>query len=226
VDISQAQGVQASPPAGGAARKSDILGKDDFLRLLITQLSNQDPLAPMQNEQFVAQLAQFSSLEQMQNINDKLEASIQTDMLLSQALNNSLVTTLIGKEVKVQGDTFSLGEQGEVVGGFQIGEASASTTVEIRDAAGQVVRTLTFGGLPAGDHVIRWDGKDANGNRLAAGDYTFVIKSLDAEGEELPVISYVRGTITGVRYDQGAAFLLMGGSAYPLGNVIEILQPA
>jgi len=162
----------------------------------------------------------------MQNMNSKLEEAIQSDMLLSQVMNNSLVTTLIGKEVKVQSDTFTLGDDGDAVGGFQTGSAATKVTVEIRDGSGNVVRTLELGALPAGDHSIRWDGKNEKGQRVAAGDYTFSVKAVGADGAELPVIQYLRGTITGVRYDQGSAYLLMDGMAYPLGNVLEILKPA
>lgn len=225
MDISQAADPLASSAMSAASSvASRTLGKEDFLRLLIAQLRNQDPLSPMQNEEFVAQLAQFSSLEQMQNVNSNLEAAIQSDMLLNQVMNNSLVTTLIGKEVKIQGNQLSLGESGDALAGFQIGAPSAGTTVEITDSSGQVVRTMVLDPMSPGDHRLEWDGKDDSGKRLPPGDYAFTIKAMDGDGGELEVIPYTRGTITGVRYENGKATLLLGDTAYPLGNVLEILQ--
>lgn len=213
-------------PLSAAASGQRTLGKEDFLKLLITQLRHQDPLSPMQNEEFVAQLAQFSSLEQMQNVNTNLEMAIQTDMLVSQALNNSLVTTLIGKEVKVQGDQLPLGELGRASAGFQLGSQSVQTTVQVLDANGRVVRSIDLGPQAAGDHRFDWDGRDDDGIRLPEGDYTFVVKAMDSDGQEQQVITYTRGVISGVRYDNGTAYLLIEGTAYPLGNVLEILQSA
>ena len=100
------QGVQ------GSSRQA--LGKDDFLKLLITQMRYQDPLSPMDNTQFLAQMAQFSSLEQMQNLNESFDQS----MLLSQSLNNSSAAGFIGRHVRASGDGVTLGPSGSVELGY------------------------------------------------------------------------------------------------------------
>ena len=84
------------------------LGKEEFLKLLVTQLRYQDPLSPMDNEAFIAQLAQFSSLEQMQNMNENLKTNMDTDLFMAQSISNSMVTALIDKEVKIQTNNFEL----------------------------------------------------------------------------------------------------------------------
>ena len=109
------------------------LGKDAFLRLLVTQLNYQDPLSPMQNEAFVAQLAEFSALEQMQNINRNLEDSIQANFLLNKAMNNSLVTTLIGKDVVASTNRFTYDPEGNIELGFQLSQPGKDVKVKIYD---------------------------------------------------------------------------------------------
>ena len=100
------QGVTSSSTQPATA--SSTLGKDDFLRLLVAQLKNQDPLNPMDNSQFVAQTAQFSSLEQLQNMNATLAQNSEWNMLLSQTINNTMATSLIGKWVTAESSTIAL----------------------------------------------------------------------------------------------------------------------
>ncbi|MCA9753657.1 MAG: flagellar hook assembly protein FlgD, partial [Gemmatimonadetes bacterium] len=118
------------------------LGRDAFLKLLVGQLSHQDPMSPLQDQEFVAQLATFSSLEQLQNINDGIQASL----LMNQSVNNSLATNLIGKEILASGGDVEVGESGDVPFRVDLAQA-ADVKVEIVDSEGNVVRTLDKTGL-------------------------------------------------------------------------------
>jgi len=222
-------GVNATSPnlaesyGSASDRIQQELGKDAFLRLLVTQLNYQDPLAPMQNEAFVAQLAQFSALEQMQNINRNLEESINADILLNKAMNNSLVTTLIGKDVIANTNLFSFNDQGTVDLGFRLSSPAREVTIEIYDSSGQLVRTMKMKGVSAGERFFQWDGKDQEGKTVPEGKYTFNVKVQDGDSTQtLP--TFIRGTITGVRYEEGVAYLLLGDLELSLGDVQKIVQ--
>jgi len=201
------------------------LGKDDFLRLLVAQLEHQDPFTPMDNQAFVAQLAEFSTLEQMQNIEATLEEAMQADRLLSQSLSNSLVTTLIGKEVKVQGERFHLEEGTMPELGYSLPSSAREVTVEIRDEQGNLIRTLQLGAQSAGAKKVEWDGKGRDGTSAPSGNYSFHVRALDSDGKLIETVSFIRGLITGVRYAAGNAVLLMGPFEVPLPDVMEILKP-
>lgn len=202
----------------GASREA--LGKDDFLKLLITQMQNQDPLSPMDNSQFLAQMAQFSSLEQMQNLN----ASFDESMLLTQSLNNSSAAGFIGRHVRAAGDGVTLGTTGSVELGYFLPSDAATVSVTVLDEQGRQVRTLTADELTAGAHRLEWDGTDLDGRRVAAGSYTFEVSAKDADGAALTAPSVVTGLVDGITFKNGSAYLLVDGREVPLSEVLEVYQ--
>lgn len=202
----------------GASREA--LGKDDFLKLLITQMQNQDPLSPMDNSQFLAQMAQFSSLEQMQNLN----ASFDQSMLLTQSLNNSSAAGFIGRHVRAAGDGVELGTTGSVELGYFLPSDAATVSVTVLDEQGRQVRTLTADETTAGAHRLDWDGTDLDGRRVAAGSYTFEVSAVDAEGTDITATSVVTGLVEGITFKNGSAYLLVDGREVPLSEVLEVYQ--
>jgi flagellar basal-body rod modification protein FlgD len=198
------------------------MGKDQFLKLFVTRLANQDPLSPMQDEDFIAQMAQFSQLEQLANMNANLEKAFAGDGMLSQTISNTMATSLIGKVVRVQTDAVALDESGTADIRFDLEEAAADITIEILDSSGTLVRALRPGGAPVGGTTISWDGLDTAGQRMPAGAYDIKVSAKDAEGEELPVRAYFSGTVHGVRYVDGAAMLMVNNAFIPLGSVMEV----
>ncbi len=208
-----------SPPG---ITRNDKLGKDEFLELLVAQLRNQDPLSPLDGTEFAAQLAQFSSLEQLVGINDKLDSQMNSDLLLSQAINNTLAATLIGKEVTVAGNEVGLAEDGKPQLTFELGDFAKEVEITITDATGQVVRTLRRESLDAGRHQLEWDGKSDSGEKLPPGTYHFQVVARNGEGATVASREIMVGLISAVRYENGQAILVVNGEEIPMSNVLEI----
>ena len=195
-----------------------VLGKDDFLNLLVAQLQNQDPLNPMDSTQFTSQLAQFSSLEQLSNINTGL-----TRLQDSQEGNGqSLAVGYIGKHVLAEGDVVALGATGGADLHFELASDAVATQINIYDAAGEYVRTLETGTLTAGRQALAWDGKDGSGRRIGAGQYSFEVLAVDADGSMVKVNPLVSTPVIGVRFEDGRPLLLTEGQAIPMENVREV----
>lgn len=195
------------------------LGRDAFMQLLVKQLENQNPLTPLQDHEFIAQLASFSSLEQLQNIDE----GIQVSVLMNQAVNNSLATNLIGKEVLTTGDTLSLEPSGTESFTLDLA-ADADVQVVIKDTQGNVVRRLDTGRRSAGQSTVEWDGLTDTGERAPEGEYKVEVTAVD--GETLVTASTrMRAVVDGVRFVDGTGYLLVGGSSIPLSDVVEVLAP-
>lgn len=196
------------------------LGKDEFLSLLVTQLQYQDPLDPMDNSQFVAQLAQFSSLEQMTNLN----SAYADQSALIQSMNNNLTASFVGQEVVVSNDTFRLSEGDTVKVGAYLNSAAGEVRVEVLDANGQTVRSLHMHNVRAGTQVIEWDGLDAAGKAVAEGKYSISVEAVDVAGNEIDAYALIAGKVDSVSFDQGSAYLSVAGTQVPIGTLIQVLS--
>lgn len=199
-----------------------VLGKEDFLRLLVTQLRNQDPIDPVKGEEFAAQLAQFSSVEQLQNINANLENNLEMDLLLNQALNNTLATTLIGNKVKAVGNSVTKTASEDSEMHYRLTSPAQKVTINITDANGMVVRTVELNGQMSGDHSFKWDGKDNSGNELSEGVYQFSVAAEDGNGNNVDALTFISGVINSIRYNNGNAMLLLGDVEINMSDVFEI----
>lgn len=207
-------------PANLFGQSNEVMGKDEFLKLLVTQLENQDPLEPKSNEEYVSQLAQFSSLEQMQNMNETL----LSNGTLTQSVNNALTASLIGKEVRAIGNEVLVGESGSI--NLSVGVQGKSTaTITIKDSTGKIVRVLKDQELEAGSNEIVWDGKNTTGQRVAEGNYTYSIEAKDASGALVESEGYFTGVVSGVKFVGGQPVLLIGTREIPISGVLEIKQP-
>lgn len=212
----------AAPSAGAAssvAKNADIMGKEDFLTLLVAQLKNQDPLNPDDPTEFTAQLAQFSSLEQLYNLNDSMQglAVAQTNSERLSALS------LIGQSVSYNGSAFTFdGNPVEV--GYQLDGTAANVTLSIQNETGQTVSTLQAAPteLGAGNHFITWDGTDQNGNPVANGQYKIVLQA-SAGGEYASIASapLIRSVVTGV--DMSNGMLTTRDGEVLLKNVLKVM---
>jgi len=196
-----------------------MMQKDDFLRMLTMQLRHQDPMNPMSNDQFATQLAQFTQLETLSNIND----SIQTQILMAQSMNNSFMINMIGKDVKSYGDLITLGENGATMNFELMGDA-ASIRVRVFDDSNREVAVINGNSMRAGDRSLTWDGKDKDGNQLPQGMYTFRVEATGANGHNVPVETMNNGIVTGVTFSGGMPFLMVNGNLVNLRDIISINQ--
>lgn len=209
-------------PSSDATRGSSALGKDQFVKLLMAQLQNQDPTSPVDSQAFVAQLAQFSSLEQLQGVSSRLDA-----LVLAQAASNQTQTaTLVGKDVLFKTDAVELpAVGGTTVAGELAGKAS-SITVTITDADGKTVRTLTLGPADEGPIEIPWDGRDEAGVPLPEGEYKVKLAAADGEGKAVDISSRGKGRVAGVSFANGYPELMVDGRKVKLSDVLEIVEPS
>ena len=208
--------LSAITPAGG-----DDLGREEFLLLLTTQLSNQDPLNPMDGQEFAAQLAQFSSLEQLININDVLAQNGELNGLLAQSINSGVAAGLIGKEVEAVGNTFSIKADESAELHYNLGDFATNVTIEILNEAGVVVRTVELANQAEGSQSFEWDGKNDSGQALQ-GDHSFRISASDAEGESIATQPLVRGIAERITFGPEGILVWIGERGIPLGEIQSI----
>jgi len=204
-----------------ATPQTGVMGKDDFLNLLIAQLQNQDPLNPTDSTEFTAQLAQFSSLEQLSNVNENL-----MELKNFQAsINNSQAVSLIGKTITANGNSIQLSDDGPVKCDFELDGDAVLAVANIYDSTGKFVADFESNNLSAGQHSLFWDGTDNNGNRVAGGNYTFEILAADADGRDIAATTFFSGTVDKVTFDNSTTYLISGDQKIALGDVIEVAPP-
>ena len=211
-------GITGSSASQETSSASKTMGKEAFLTLLITQLQNQDPLNPADSTEFTAQLAQFSSLEQLSNVNANLESL----KLYQASINNAQAVAFIGKEIVSKGNQLQVETGQAATCEFELSAAAKRAAVSIYDATGNFVADIQLTGLDAGRQRVAWNGKDRNGNAVPAGDYTFEVQAEGAGGEKLSATSYCMGTVTGVTFEDGVTYLMVGRSKVAIGDVTQI----
>lgn len=200
------------------------LGKDDFLKLMIAQMKYQDPLDPLNGTEYTAQLAQFSSLEQLTNMNDKLEASIGTNLQLTQAVNNTMTAALIGKKARIDNTSISYNGQNDFTIGYNLPAEASSVEINIYDSNGGLVRTMEDVPTGSGAHNIDWDFTDNDGNTVDYGDYRFEVTAKTSNGEDMTFDYYGFGVIDAVRFTAEGTKLVINGVEYFLSDIVEILD--
>lgn len=198
----------------------NIVNRDQFLKLLVTQLRYQDPLNPMESTEFTSQLAQFTSLEQLYNLNSSFEGL--KNAITSQ--NNYQAANLIGRSVIASGNTLRVQDTRVLNQGSYILEGPAGQVkISIYDKDGILVKTLDKTAVEAGLNPINWDGLGLYGQTVSDGDYTFEVKAYDGIGEMVEAAVYIEGEITGLTFGPGGSTsLLMHGLVINLDDVLEI----
>ena len=211
--------------SGNSNKKNNVMGKDDFLKLMLAQMRNQDPLNPMESAEFAVHLAQFTSVEQLMNLNESMKTSLDANYLLSQSINNTLAATLIGKEVKLDTAEFRYTGQEQQTLGYNLGNNAKSVTIKIYNESGTLVKTIENASGNTGDNKVVWDFTDNNGDKVSPGKYRFEVIATDYKNNLLSVTSFLLGKIDGVRFTDFGTKLLVNGVEYNLGDIKEIFNP-
>ena len=200
---------------------TDELGKDQFIKLFIAQIQYQDPLNPLDSAEFTAQLAQFSSVEQLYGMNSKL-GNIEEKMTNQSEQHDNL--GYIGKTVKADDNTMRV-DNGTVQSGSYTLDGSGYVTIDVYDSDGVIVRTFYKGWEDKGEHDVNWDGRDDSGALAGNGSYTFEVSARDEDGFYVPSNTYISGEVTGITYQNGQPYLMIGDRIISdNNNIIEVTQ--
>jgi flagellar basal-body rod modification protein FlgD len=202
-----------------ASNKTTLAGNfDTFLTILTTQLKNQNPLDPMDSNQFTQQLVQFAGVEQQINMNAQLTSLVE----LQKANQTTSAMGFLGATATVDGSSTKLAS-GKATWTFGVDKPS-NGTITIKDATGQTAYSGTFP-LNAGTQSFAWDGRGNNGSKWPDGAYTLSITAKDASGQSVAVSTTVNGTVDAVDLTQNPPTLTIGGQSYGLDKIKQVVRP-
>lgn len=205
-------------PATQQTKKKDALDQADFMRLMTTQLQHQDPLKPMDNSQMVAQMAQLSTVQGINNLNSTVQG-FQQSMSGDQILRGA---ALVGHEVLVPSSKLAVEETG-TVSGTVAAPGPGFVTVDITDANGVKVNQISVEATAAGEVAFQWDGTDADGKRMPAGSYNITANHTGSSGEQIKLNTYVQAKVESVTVGSDGLYLnLKGLGTAPLDYVLRI----
>lgn len=216
------QGITATAPAGssqsasdGAQLENDL---DRFLTLLVTQLQHQDPLDPLDANEFTNQLVQFANVEQQiyQNANLEEIVHLQRDNQIAGMVN------YIGSTVEISGDALPL-ENGEATASYTLDEAAETAAITIMNELGDVVFAAS-GATTPGRHLIEWDGLDNQGNPVSDGIYRIHVGAKNSDGSSIDAPTTTFGRVTGASADGDDRSLHMGEIRVPMDNVLSVSE--
>jgi len=220
--------VTGDRTSGLFAESANKLGKMDFLTLLVTQLQYQDPLEPMENTEFVSQLAQFSALENSTNVETAIkelgtsfESAVLAQQYSAQSIGNTAAVSLIGKEVCVARTTISWGARSGATENINVHLGNnESATVEILDEDGVKVRTLEAKNKDIENlALVVWDGTTDTGDMAPGGTYTINVVGSDTDNT---LYSFIKDTVEGVRFSSTGAFIKIDGKELSISDVMDV----
>ena len=218
MDVAAAS-TAATSGAATAGRTRLAESYDTFLSLLTTQLKNQDPLSPLDSNEFTAQLVQMTGVEQQ----------IETNELLAKLVGNSTsgvatAVSLIGKDVRVEADVAALKNK-KAEWTYELDRAAADVKLEVLDSKGRIVSSSAIADAKAGENKFTWDGKSSGGSALADGVYSLRVTAKDGSGSVVPSKTFSEGLVTGVEQSNGATLLTINGALVPWERLVSVRQP-
>lgn len=206
-----------STTSGASKQLSETF--DNFLTLLTKQLQHQDPLSPMDTNEFTSQLVQYTEVEQSISTNQKLE-----DLLALQGTNQAMAAmSFLGTTIEAETNKISLGQDGATFE-YEMSVPTTGTTISILDSSGKLVRVLE-GDKAAGSHSYSWDGKDANGTALPEGVYSIQVTGKDHDGATVEFSTRAVGKVSGVEIREGQVLLNLGELQVPM-EYVHAVRPA
>jgi flagellar basal-body rod modification protein FlgD len=226
MDVTSVQRT-ANSTTTSANQTNKASGSEDFLKLLTTQMSHQDPLNPMDNAQFTSQLTQFSQLEQLTQLNAQMNTMT---MAQTAALNASMVS-FIGKDVEAVGNSLAVSSAGQSGSASSVdlkydwSGSAKDVTVEVYNSKGELKNSLKVGDQNSGTQHYQLPLTDLEGKPLPEGEYSYVIKGQDQNGQEIKAKSYVDGRVSGISYDKGyPELLLQDGRIVAVGDITQVRE--
>ncbi|WP_293900352.1 flagellar hook assembly protein FlgD [Phenylobacterium sp.] len=216
-----------APAAATGSTDTGALGRarlaenfDTFLSLLTTQLKNQDPLSPLDSNQFTQQIVQMTGVEQQLLSNDLLKKLVSNT-----GSGVSSAVALIGKDVRADSADAGL-KDGKATWTYNLDRAATDVKVEVLDSKGVIVKSFAPTDNKAGDHQFLWDGKGQAGTSQAAGTYTLRVTARDGSGTGVTSSVFADGLVTGVEQKNGSTLLTINGAQIPWEKILTIRQPA
>lgn len=212
--------TSASTSTSKTGSSSSTLTQSDFLSLLTTQLSYQDPTKPVDNSQMVNQMAQISTVSGISSLNDSV-SNLSTIVTSSQAL---MASSLVGQKVLLPSNTGYLAEGGSMTGVVATGTGASDLTLSIKNAAGSVVYQSSISGDQVGNVPFSWDGKDSSGNTLPEGKYTVSVNGLvNGKSQELSGLLYGKvNSVTLGSSSTSTSLNINGLGSISLSKILEI----
>jgi flagellar basal-body rod modification protein FlgD len=208
----------ATNGAAGSTATGQLAGNfNQFLKLLTTQLQHQDPLSPMDPNQFTQELVQFSSVEQQIQMNTGLSTLIS----LQQNAQTTSALGFLGHTVVINGSVAQL-TNGQATWSYSVSKPSTAT-INVADSTGKLVYSTTQA-LQPGEQTFNWNGQTSNGNVLGDGSYTISITAADASGQSVGVVTQTQGVVSGVDVSKSPPLLTVHGQSYPLSQILQIVN--
>ncbi len=206
----------------GATLDKDNFGLkfDEFLKLLTTQLQNQDPTAPMDSEKFTRQLTQFAAVEQAIRTNSQLEKLLD----MTRASQILSAAGYVGQEVEFRADRIYLPASGDAVVSYSLPRSAAEVRLAVFDSDGELLAERRLPG-DAGPHRQAWDGRTDAGVRLGSGEYRVTIEASDADGRPVPVSLRTAGIVEAVEFAESGLRLVIDGVPRPVDSIAAIRTP-
>jgi len=201
------------------------LGKNDFLKLLVTQMKNQDPINPMDSKEFASQLAQFNSVEQLIGVNKSLSTLQNSQKMMRTEMTNSMASSLAGKQVSALSNKIKIKAGGSAGINYELNNPADKVQIVIKDAeSGAEVRTETFDRVPAGKNKWGWNGKNDNGVSVPQGQYKVEINAKNGD-KSVNSRMLVKGTANRVRFSGNGVMVSVDGVEVPIGNIETVAMP-
>jgi len=203
------------PVVGQPVRDYNAVDKMDFMKLLVAQIKNQDPMSPMDNAEFTSQITQFTMLDEMKAMNSRLEENL----LVGQAINNTAMLGLVGKNVTVEGNkvwmTDATASESVVAA-----DGPGTVVIEVTDDTGHVVATYRES-IERGLNDVTWDGKLENGEQAGDGNYSISVTPEDGS-EDLSFTTLMTGAVEGLRYENNSALVIIGGVEFYVADIYKV----
>jgi flagellar basal-body rod modification protein FlgD len=223
--LTASTGSSSSSSANSAANTNSIASKsiagnfNEFLQLLTTQLKNQNPLDPLDTNQFTQQLVQFSSVEQQINMNTQLTTLIG----LQQTAQSAQAASFVGATVAVNGSTAQM-VNSQATWNYSA-SSPATATITVTNASGQTVFSQS-GTVQPGQQAFNWNGVGTNGQQWPDGAYTIAITATGANGQSVGVSTQIQGVVDSVDLSQNPPVLSVGGQNFTLNKILRVVNPA